>query len=266
MALPSGIDTAAKINAEIAQKAKEAGQSFIGRYIVPESYSKALTKSEAKIIHDAGLSILLCWELTASRPKQGAGAGAADGKAARELAMEMQVPKSAAIYFAVDYNPAARDYPAIEQYLRAAAAAVAPYDAGVYGNYYVCEEMYLRGAVKHLWQCCGGSGKLISPHAYLYQRQGSTGKESKAVAEKIGVPVDMDTCGSLELARLWTPKTTGNWYDAAMAWAVENGICDGTRPTEPATRAEVIQMFYNLAREEKVYTDDRQLSGLLSDD
>ena len=100
MALPSGIDTAARITASVALKAKDAGQAFIGRYLVPTNYSKALTVEEAEIIHDAGLGILLCWELTASRPKQGEVAGAEDGKAAREHAVKMKIPHSAAIYFA----------------------------------------------------------------------------------------------------------------------------------------------------------------------
>ena len=35
------------------------------------------------------------------------------------------------------------------------------------------------------------------------------------------------------------------WYAPAMRWASEQGICDGTRPEEPATRAEVAQMIMN---------------------
>lgn len=33
------------------------------------------------------------------------------------------------------------------------------------------------------------------------------------------------------------------WYTEDMKWAVENGVMDGTRPTEPATRAEVVAMI-----------------------
>lgn len=33
------------------------------------------------------------------------------------------------------------------------------------------------------------------------------------------------------------------WYTEDMKWAVENCIMDGTRPTEPATRAEVVAML-----------------------
>lgn len=250
MALISGIDTAARVSYAVAQKAKNAGQEFIGRYLVPTTgatASKALTADEAAEIHAAGLGILLCWELTANRAKQGELAGASDGKTARELAAKMRIPHDAAIYFAVDYNAPQKDYDAIAAYLRAAAASVRPYAAGVYGSYYVCEEMYMRGVTTNLWQCCAWSGKLISPHAFLYQRQWSGGTESKAVAAKIGIPVDMNTCGSMEHAHIWLPGTASHWYDDAMRWAKESGICDGTRPEDPATRAEVAQMLYNLA-------------------
>lgn len=249
MGLPSGIDTAAKISAAVAVKAKEAGQSFIGRYLVPDRYSKALTADEAAAIHGAGLGILLCWELYANRAKTGAAAGTADGAAAKKLAEGMRIPYSAAIYFAVDYNAQSEDFSSNEAYLRAATAACAPYQAGLYGHYYICEEMYLRGAVKNLWQCCAWSGSLISRHAQLYQRQWSGGAESKAVAEKIGVPVDMNTCGSLELAHIWMPGQylpAKPWYAEAVEWAKDNGIMDGTRPEDTATRAEVAQMLFNL--------------------
>lgn len=252
MALPSGIDTAAKITADVAAKAKEAGQSFIGRYLVPPvgaTASKALTESEASIIHDAGLGILLCWELTANRAKDGAAAGTSDGATAKNIAQDMLIPTSAAIYFAVDYNAPARDFDKIEAYLRAAAAAAQPYDIGVYGSYYVCEAMYLRGVTKNLWQCCAWSGSLISPHAFLYQRQWSGGAESKAVAAKIGISVDMNTCGNLNRARLWMPGESlpvKPWYADSIEWAKRNRVMDGTRPEESATRAEVAQMLFNL--------------------
>ena len=33
------------------------------------------------------------------------------------------------------------------------------------------------------------------------------------------------------------------WYSAALKWGIDNGITDGTKPEEPATRAEVITML-----------------------
>lgn len=37
------------------------------------------------------------------------------------------------------------------------------------------------------------------------------------------------------------------WYAEAQKWAMENGIADGERPTEPATRAEVWTMLKRLS-------------------
>ena len=42
-----GVDTAAKINARIADILKREGYSFVARYLVPESLWKALTAQEA---------------------------------------------------------------------------------------------------------------------------------------------------------------------------------------------------------------------------
>lgn len=298
MALPSGIDTAAKITADVAKKAKAAGQQFVGRYLVPTNYSKALTADEAAVIHGAGLGILLCWETTASRAKAGAAAGAADGKTARELAAAVRVPPGVCVYFAADYKAQPSDYAAIEAYLRAAAEAAKPYEAGLYGHYALCEEMYLRGAVKDLWQCCAWSGSLISRHAYLYQRQGSDGPESKAMAARIGVAVDMDTCGSLELARLWMPgqylaedkaperpMTDREIYEAVQRyaetlplpqWAADElaeaealGITDGTRSMQliPRYQAAILaKRAVAAALREAQPTDDKSVSGLLTED
>lgn len=44
------------------------------------------------------------------------------------------------------------------------------------------------------------------------------------------------------------------WYAEAQKWAVEMGIADGTRPTDPTTRAEewtMLQRLYNLIKEGK---------------
>ena len=42
-------------------------------------------------------------------------------------------------------------------------------------------------------------------------------------------------------------ETAEPWYTDVMKWAKENGIMDGTRPTEAATRAEVATMIRNFA-------------------
>ena len=42
-----------------------------------------------------------------------------------------------------------------------------------------------------------------------------------------------------------TPGEGEEWYDKAVAWAVENGISDGQDPTDPSTREDFVTMVYN---------------------
>ena len=56
---------------------------------------------------------------------------------------------------------------------------------------------------------------------------------AKAILEYFEIPYKSDT-------------QTEPWYADAQKWAVSSGISDGTRPTEPATRAEVWAMLQRL--------------------
>lgn len=58
--------------------------------------------------------------------------------------------------------------------------------------------------------------------------------DAKGILDYLGVP--------------WRDEkpTPAPWYDKAQKWAVGAGISDGTRPEEPATRAEVWEMLRNL--------------------
>ena len=125
-----GIDCASVLNKTTATRARNAGFSFAGRYLVPASYSKALTYNEAKIISDAGLRILSVYETTASRATEGAAAGSYDGTIAANLAREIGMPTNAVIYFAVDFDAGSRNFPSIIEYFRAAKDAAAPYEIG----------------------------------------------------------------------------------------------------------------------------------------
>ena len=166
-----GFDTAARLTLAQATALHELGYDFAIRYLVPSTYSKALTKGEALDLSRAGLRIGLCWETTASRARDGAYAGMQDGQTARNLAQDMGVPSGAVIYFAVDYGAPAADYDRIFAYMVAAASAVRPYRLGVYGSYYIVEEMHRRGIGDAYWQCVGWSGGKVSEHLNIYQRE-----------------------------------------------------------------------------------------------
>lgn len=196
-----GIDTAARLTAEQAKILRSEGVSFAARYLVPETYGKALTAQEAAILRENGLAVMLCWETTAKRMLGGAAAGAEDGAAARNLAQALGVPSGTAIYFAADWDVQDADLTAVTAYFRAAQIAVAPYNAGVYGGARVMRAMCSETA--WLWQCVAWSGCFVS-FAHVIQYQWQHSPDAKALAAKVGVAVDLDSAASL--AGMWTAE------------------------------------------------------------
>lgn len=284
-----GIDTAATISAAAAQKLKAEGVSFVGRYLVPASMSKAVKAEEIKGLRDAGLAILLCWEIGASDVKGGAERGRQDGARARELALGFGVPAGTAIYFAVDYEAVANEFPTIEAYIRAAQEACWPYAAGMYCHASLADYLGEKGACKHIWQCCAWSYGQVSVYMSTYQYACSGAAESKAMQAKVGFAVDMDSAESLEAAGLWLPPVVEYddgeggtiiepkpstpkepWYAEAMAWAKDKGLINDGRPNDPVTRAElatVLQRFDKLV-DEKIrlrLPEDSSFGGLISE-
>lgn len=249
-----GIDTAIPLSADKAKAIKEAGYEFAGRYLVPTTMWKALTRAEAQALTAAGLKILTVWETTADRVKGSANAGSADGANALKCAREIGMPSSGVIYFAVDFGAQASDMDAIEAYLRAARQNTEEYEIGVYGSYSVVEEMAKRKACNHFWQCVGWSYGQKSPHRNVYQA-----KWGMSVA---GVAIDVNECDDMDAAGIWNyeeDNMTGEqiynklndylrsqpapeWAKAELELAIAMGITDGTRPMELVPRYQAAIM------------------------
>ena len=223
-----GIDTAHKLTSAEAKAVKDCGMQFVCRYLVPnlnETAWKALTAPEAEDIRSNDLAILLLWETTTARAKQGRSAGDDDGNTARELAKEMNIPETCAIYFCVDYDAPSYDYPAIDEYLYGAKQAVAPYRVGVYGK------ADLVNSVKAdcYMQCVAWSGGVLSEKANVYQYQWQGGAEAQEMKKRVGFYVDLDCCNDMVNAGMWMPKTeTAKTLDKQIAeateWAKKEGI------------------------------------------
>lgn len=260
-----GIDTAARIIAAQARKCAENGISWVGRYLVPEGYAKALTAQEIAGLREAGLAVLLCWEIGGSDMKAGAARGSRHGAQARQIAEALGVPAGTAIYFAADWDVQGYEMSACVAYMRAAQAALGPYRAGVYGGEAVCRRMAAEG-FRQIWQCVAWTNEFIqAATAIQYAWQGSS--DAKAMAEKLGFGVDLDQCADMKAAGLWLakePEIVEPWYADTMAWAKKEGICDGTRPENYATRAEVCQMIRNCNRRFEA-EDNKTASGLLAE-
>lgn len=101
-------DCATILTAAKAKSLYDNGYRYIGRYLTGTyngGISKAITRSEAQIIFDAGLNFFPIYQTSARSnsyftPEQ----GKKDAKAAIEAAAALGVPTNTVIYFAVDYD------------------------------------------------------------------------------------------------------------------------------------------------------------------
>ena len=60
---------------------------------------------------------------------------------------------------------------------------------------------------------------------------------------------DVQTAMNQQNQTIEKPNTPAPWAQNAWNWAINNGLTDGTRPTDPVTRQEIMvlfQRFYNL--------------------
>ena len=240
-----GVDTVARFTPEQAAKMKEEGVSFVGRYLA--SGAKGITAEEAAVLRGVGMAILLCWETDAEAMGRGATQGAYDAARAKSLAEELGVPSGTCIYFACDYNIPDRDLIQAEDYIKAAQTVLgAKYVAGAYGPLKMVEFFRDRGSCRNLWQCVAWSA-YFSEDAGVWQYQWQGSPDAKAMAEKIGVAVDLDTCEDLRAAGMWIPNNAeAPWYAEAMAWAEAQGLIRDGRPNDPVTRAELATVLYRI--------------------
>ena len=257
-----GIDTAARITPETAQKLRENGFSFVARYLVPEEGMtkwKALSASEAQDIRAAGLALMLVWETASERVKVGAAAGAEDGVKAKKLAEAMKIPAGTAIYFAADYNVPDADLSVAEAYFRAARIACSKYPAGVYGGEKIITHMAAKGFAR-LWQCVAWTNTFVAP---VIQYEWQYGENAKALTEKIGVAVDLDSAETL--SGMWMPYTeyadgdgTVVEYEDAMKWARSFKLV--TDDMKDVSRfAVMLRRYHNVF---SAAEDDKKYSGL----
>ena len=237
-----GVDTCARITSEQAKLLVDNGISFVGRYLVDPTMSKAITDTEAKKMHNVGLGVLLIFETYATRCREGEAAGKMDGYSAYSYAKQIGVSNNCVIYFAVDYDAPQSDYIAIDRYLYAAKVACAPYRCGVYGKADLINSIKADAYM----QCVAWSNGMVSTKNNVYQYQWQGGAEAQDITKKVGVPVDMCRCADLNSSGIWMPKKETPWYSEAMAWAEENGMMNDGRPNDYVTRAElatVLQRF-----------------------
>lgn len=169
------IDCATRLTAANVQSLKSSGIKTIGRYLGAKttSWTKTITPDELKSIHDAGLSVILFWESSpTSAAYFSATQGIADAKQAMTEMAYLGAPKTAAIYFTVDYDAQTSDMTAIESYFKSVYETVnGSYLVGAYGSYDVIAALFKSGYVdKFIQTYAWSNGKLFNgAHGYQYQ-------------------------------------------------------------------------------------------------
>lgn len=140
---------------------KGAGYVGVMRYLSMDA-SKNLTAGEAQKLHAAGLWVGLVWETVANRAAQGRVAGHADAATANRMADQLGYPKTAVLYYAVDFDASPEQVTAYFAGVKAEGGR--PF--GIYGGIKVTTA----GLAPYRWQACAWSGGKVDPAANLYQR------------------------------------------------------------------------------------------------
>jgi len=146
-----------------------AGVHFVCRYVSTAGNPKNLTPAEAKELRKAGLAIVLVFETVSDRALAGYQAGAADARSARAQTDACGYPKSAAIYFAVDFDAQPGQLAKVVSYIRGAASVLTPARTGVYGGLAAVRACLDAKVCRFGWQTLAWSGGEWEPRAQLRQ-------------------------------------------------------------------------------------------------
>ena len=166
---------------------KAAGIKFACRYLSPDP-SKNLTRAEAAALLGAGISIVVVWESTAGRIRDGYSAGLQDATAAIGQARSCGLTDPIVIYFACDYDSTASDQPAINAYLDGAAQVLGRDFTGLYGGYWAISRARAAGKAVWYWGTYAWSGNMWATCGWLPHIMQAIGTTSFG-----GVDTDIDT-------------------------------------------------------------------------
>jgi hypothetical protein len=159
--MPKGIDLPTDVGGKI-DAIREANLDFVIRYYRnPTSQWPSLSASEARLLSNAGLTVVAIWEAASAHISYFTHLdGVNDATSAYHQAHGIGQPVGSAIYFAVDFDARdGADTAAVTDYFRsvaagfvAAAAGDAPaYKVGVYGSGAICAAMIGAGLAEYSW-------------------------------------------------------------------------------------------------------------------
>jgi uncharacterized protein (TIGR03382 family) len=148
------------------------GYQFAARYLSGDpSSGKDITASEASGLTGAGLDIVLVWETSGTDATSGYNQGVSDATAAKSEAATVGQPTTRPIYFAVDFDADSSDASSINAYFQGVASVIGLSRTGIYGGYYIVNELFNEGLVTFGWQTYAWSDGSWDSRAQLRQTQ-----------------------------------------------------------------------------------------------
>ncbi len=153
------------------QALKNAGYTFVARYLSYDTTGKNLTAGEAQALNGAGIDIVANWEWAADDALNGYNTGVSDAQQAAAEAAQCGMPADRPIYFSVDFDATPGQQGAIDSYFDGVASVLGVDRTGAYAGYYVIQRLFDHGKIKWGWQTYAWSGGQWEPRAQLRQIQ-----------------------------------------------------------------------------------------------
>ena len=170
------------------------GYKFVCRYLSGDpSGGKDITASEQADLEAGGIDIVLNWETTGTDASNGYNAGVSDATAAKAEAESVNQPPNRPIYFSIDFDAQSGDAAAINEYFKGVASVIGVSRTGVYGGYYIVNELFNAGLVTWGWQTYAWSNGAWDSRAQL--RQVQNGVDNGQLDADTGMVVDFGQYG-----------------------------------------------------------------------
>lgn len=196
---------------------KDAGYHFVCRYL-SHTDGKNLSSTEAQDLISHGIDIVLVWETTADRAKEGTAAGRKDAQEAHALAISCGMPANALIYFAVDFDATGAQ---VDTYFAGIKAVLGVDRTGVYGGYKVVRHLLDYKYVRLAWQTRAWSNGQWDSRVSIRQLgtvtiNGVSCDINEAYFPDYG---QWSATSEVEMVDVWkTPLTNGDKTFTAEAW------------------------------------------------
>lgn len=165
-----------------------AGHAFVVRYLSVSGSKKTLSRAEAQALSEAGLEIACVWQHYgdwAHDVSCGRERGIEHAGLAQAGLRECGAPPGRPVYFAVDFDPSARQMVTVGEYLQGVASVIGVERTGVYGGLGTIGYAFDRALVSFGWQTRAWSAGRWDPRAQL--------RQVEVDATLDGVAVDLNT-------------------------------------------------------------------------